>query len=70
MFFLEAQETRTVKMPYSYERRALGTLTREQWKQHYACEDKQPLVDLLKGFRPGKYRISSNNGSEPQEFVI
>jgi len=70
VFFLEVQETRAVKLPYSYERRALGTLFVDKWKQHYACEDKQPLVDLLKGFRPGKYRIISNDGSEPQEYVI
>ena len=70
MYFLERQETRSVKMPYSYERRALGTLFVDTWEQHYVCEDKEPLLDLLKELRPGKYRIISNDGTEPQEYCI
>ncbi|MEA4934982.1 MAG: hypothetical protein VB071_15570 [Lawsonibacter sp.] len=65
MYFLEEKVPCVVNMPYSYERRALGTLHSERWKQRYACEDKKPLQDLMKQLS-GEYRIVSNAG-EPEK---
>ena len=61
MFFLEELVPCVVKMPYSYERRALGTLHSEKWEQRYACEEKEPLESLLEQLSGNrKYRIISN----------
>ena len=65
MFFLEELVPCVVKMPYSYERRALGTLHSERWEQRYACESKEPLENLRAQLNGnGKYRIISNEVSE------
>ena len=60
MYFIEELVPCVIKMPYSYERRALGTIHSEKWEQRYACEDKAPLEELLKQLDRKKYRIVSN----------
>ena len=62
MYFIEEKDSRVVKLPYSYERRALGTLHTEIWKQRYACEDREPLANMMKYLDTTKYRLISNLG--------
>lgn len=69
MYFLEESRLLPKKMPYSYGRRALGTLFVDQWKQLAYCEERQPLVDAIKELRPGKYRIISNDGHEQLDII-
>jgi len=60
MYFLEELVPYVIKMPYSYERRALGTMHSEKWVQRCVCEEKAPLDELMVKLDDTKYRIISN----------
>lgn len=64
MYFIEERVNCVIKMPYSYERRALGTLHSERWKQRFACESREPLEKILSQIGERDYRIVSNDGTE------
>ncbi len=60
MYFLEELVSYVVKLPYSYERRAQGTIHSEKWVQRCACKEKAPLDDLMEKLDSTKFRIISN----------
>ena len=59
MYFIEELVPCVIKMPYSYERRALGTLHSEKWKQRYACAEREPLEDLMEQLDQQRFRLVS-----------
>lgn len=60
MYFIEELVPCVIKVPYSYERRAQGTIHSEKWVQRYACKERAPLDELMAKLDHKTYRLTTN----------